>query len=190
MAGPVTERASDGREINIREATDDDLTAVAAMLNREIAESPYVYADIPVTLDERRQWLKSHGAVELPVAVATPADGSNVVLGWGALSVYRPSGGYRFTVEASVYVAPFAKRQGIGGRLLKWLCDEAHKRQMHALVASIDAENAPSIALFERHGFREVARLNEVGWKFGAWRTQLLFMCAVPAPGSRQRSQT
>jgi len=42
-------------------------------------------------------------------------------------------------------------------------------------VASIDSENAPSIALFERHGFVEAARLIEVGRKFAAWRTQLLF---------------
>src|SRR5262252_587546 len=139
MAGPVTERVIDGREINIREAADDDLTAVAAMLNREIAESPYVYADSPVTLDERRDWLTSHRAAELPVIVATPADDSGNVLGWGALSVYRTSGGYRFTLEASVYVDPSAQRQGIAGRLLSYLCEEAGKREMHALVASIDA---------------------------------------------------
>ena len=179
MAGPVAERANDGREINIRDAADGDLTAVAAMLNREIAESPYVYADVPVTLDERRGWLESHRVVELPVVVATPTDGSRVVLGWGALSVYRPSGGYRFTVEASVYVDPSAQRQGIGGRLLSYLCDEARRRERHALVASIDSENAPSIALFVRAGFHEIARLDEVGRKYGAWRTQLLFMRAV-----------
>ena len=175
----MTGRASDGREINIREAADDDLTAVAAILNREIAESPYVYADVSVTLDERRGWLTSHRAAELPVVVATAADESNVVLGWGALSVYRPSGGYRFTVEASVYVDPAAQRRGIGGRMLSHLCEEAKKREMHALVASIDAENSPSIALFERRGFREAARLDEVGWKFGGWRTQLLFIRPV-----------
>jgi L-amino acid N-acyltransferase len=174
----VNERANDGRGIDIRDAADDDLAAVAVILNREIAESPYIYADVPVTLDERRGWLKSHRDAALPVVVATLADGPSV-LGWGALSVYRPSGGYRFTLEASVYVDPAAQRQGIGARLLSRLCDEARTRRMHALVASIDSENSPSIALFAHRGFREVARLDEVGWKYGAWRTQLLFMRAV-----------
>jgi len=178
MAGPAIEQAS-GREINIREATDDDLTAVAAMLNREIAESPYVYADTPVALDERREWLRAHRALDLPVVVATPADAPDAILAWGALSVYRPSSGYRFTVEASVYVDPSAQRQGIGARLLSQLCEEARRREMHALVASIDSENAPSIALFARSGFQEVARLHEVGRKYDTWRTQLLFMRAV-----------
>jgi len=175
----VRDRASDGREIAIRDAADDDLAAVAAILNREIAESAYVYADVPVTLDERRHWLQSHRDAALPVVVATPPDGSGVVLGWGALSAYRPSSGYRYTVEASVYVDSASQGRGIGGRLLSCLCDEARRREMHSLVASIDSENSPSIALFERRGFREVARLDEVGWKYGAWRTQLLFVRAV-----------
>ena len=179
MAGPVAERANDGREINIRDAADDDLAAVAAILNHEIAESPYVYADVPVTLDERREWLESHRAAALPVVVATLADAPDVVLAWGALSVYRPSSGYRFTVEASVYVDPAAQRKGIGARLLSELCEEARKREMHALVASIDSENAPSIALFTRSGFQEVARLDEVGRKYDTWRTQLLFIRPV-----------
>jgi L-amino acid N-acyltransferase len=175
----VHERASDGREINIREVSDADLTAVAAILNREIAESPYVYADSPVTLDERRDWLKSHRDRELPVVVATPCGAPTVVLAWAALSVYRPSGGYRFTAEASVYVESSSQRRGIGERLLAHLCEAARARKMHALVASIDAENLASIALFERRGFREVARLDQVGWKFGTWRTQLLFVRSV-----------
>ncbi len=172
----MDERVNDGREINIRDAADDDLAAVAAILNREIAESPFVYADVPITLDERRDWWKSHRASGLPVLVATRFDAPGVVLGWGALSLYRPSGGYRFTLEASVYVHPSAQRRGIGVRLLARLCDEARKRETHAIVASIDSENSPCIALFARGGFREVARLEEVGRKFGAWRTQLLFL--------------
>ena len=175
----MTKRVHDARELNIRDVADDDLTAVAAILNREIAESPYVYADAPVTLEERQEWLRFHRAAELPIVVATRPDAPLGVLGWGALSTYRPSGGYRFTLEASVYVDPAAQRQGVGARLLSRLCDEARKREMHALVASIDSENAPSIALFARHGFREVARLEEVGRKFGAWRTQLLFIRPV-----------
>jgi phosphinothricin acetyltransferase len=54
------------------------------------------------------------------------------------------------------------------------LCDEARRRGLHVLVASIDSENAPSIALFSRLGFAEAARLREVGRKFDRWRTQLL----------------
>ena len=137
-----------------------------------------------MSLDERRAWLAVHAAGGLPILVATEVDDPATLLGWAALSVYRPSSGYRFTTEASVYVAPFAQRRGIGRRLLARLCDEAREREKHAIVASIDSGNRPSIALFEREDFKEVGRLDHVGYKFDAWRTQLLFLRSI------QRSQT
>jgi L-amino acid N-acyltransferase YncA len=158
--------------ISIREATDADLPAVLEIFNREVVASPYLYVETPLTLDDRRAWLDQHRAANLPIVVASEAQ---LVLAYASLSPYRPSSGYRFTGEVSVYVAPFAQRRGVGGLLVEHVCELARARGLHALVASIDSENAPSIALFERHGFGEAARLTEVGRKFAAWRTQLLF---------------
>ena len=160
--------------ISIREMTDADLPAVLEIFNREVVESPYLYVETPVTLDDRRIWLDQHRAASLPVLVATDLHEPSQVLGYASLSRYRASSGYRFTGEVSVYVAPFAQRRGIAGRLLSALFDEARARDLHVLVASIDSENAPSIALFSRLGFAEAARLREVGRKFDRWRTQLL----------------
>ena len=162
--------------ISIRDMTDADLLSVLEIFNREVVESPYLYVETPLTIDDRRHWLNEHHAASLPVLVAT--DPSHI-LGYVSLSPYRPSSGYRFTGEVSVYVAASAQRKGLGSRLLSSIVDEALKRELHVLVASIDSENAPSIALFERHGFVEAARLVGVGRKFGAWRTQLLFARAL-----------
>jgi len=163
-------------EISIRAATEADLVFVGEILNAEIDRSPYMYAETPVSLDERRGWLALHAAANLPIIVATELDDHSRVLGWAALSSYRPSSGYQFTIEASVYVAQSAQRRGIGRRLLSRLCMDARDRGKHAIVASIDSENGPSIALFAKEGFREVGRLDDVGRKFSAWRTQLLFL--------------
>jgi len=160
----------------IREATEADLPAITAMLNREIAISPYVYAETPATIDDRRGWLASHRSVDLPVKVAVDGDAGDQVLGWAALSSYRTSSGYRFTAELSVYVDPAVQRRGIGAQLVAALVQVAPARGLHALVASVDTENAASIALLERHGFVEAARLVEVGRKFERWRTQLLLL--------------
>lgn len=54
------------------------------------------------------------------------------------------------------------------------LAEIARARGVHAIVASIDSENTPSIVLFERFGYVEAARLREIGRKFDRWRTQLL----------------
>jgi phosphinothricin acetyltransferase len=179
MSARESRESRNGNEISIRAATEADLVSVSEILNAEIAASPYVYAETPVSLDERRAWLALHSAANLPIFVATETGDGSRVVGWAALSVYRPSSGYRFTTEASVYVAPFAQGRGIGRRLLARLCDEARDRERHAIVASIDSENEPSIALFAREGFREVGRLEGVGRKFDAWRTQLLFLLVL-----------
>jgi L-amino acid N-acyltransferase len=154
---------------------DADLPVLVEIFNHEVVESPYLYVETPVTLDDRRTWLDQHRASKFPVLVATESNENEQVLGYASLSPYRPSSGYRFTGEVSVYVAPFAQRRGIARRLLSFLSNEARAHGLHALVASIDSENAPSILLFEGCGYAEVARLPEVGRKFGAWRTQLLF---------------
>jgi L-amino acid N-acyltransferase len=162
--------------IVIRDADERDLPAIAAIFNFEIAESAYVYAEAPLTLDDRRSWLHMHRSACLPVVIATDRSDGTEVLGWAALSPYRSASGYRFTREASVYVARASHRRGIGRRLLAALDDAAKARRVHAIVASIDSENAPSIALFERFGYVEAARLTEVGRKFERWRTQLLLL--------------
>ena len=165
----IRERA----EIGIRDATEADLIDIAARLNAQIAESPYIYSEVQVTIEDRRAWLSSHQAAGLPVIVAEQLETPRVI-GWAALSPYRASSGYRFSAEASVYVAPAAHRRGIGARLLAELLERATERGLHAVIASIDAENLGSVALFEQFGFVERARLPEVGRKFGEWRTQLL----------------
>ena len=158
--------------ISIRDAEDADLPAIVAILNHEIAVSPFVYAEEQVTLDERREWLAAHRSADMPVLVATDGE----VLAWASLSPYRSSSGYRFTAEASVYVAERARRRGVAAQLLAALFDAPTSRRFRALVASIDAENSPSVALFEAFGFSEAARLADVGRKFESWRTQLLFL--------------
>lgn len=160
----------------ICDAEEHHLPGINAIFNREIAESAYVYAEVPNTLDDRRSWLHMHRSGNLPVLVATDPRDAAEVLGWASLSPYRAASGYRFTLEASVYVGRGSHRRGIGRQLLAALDDGARARGTHAIVASIDSENAPSIMLFQRFGYTETARLMEVGRKFDRWRTQLLLL--------------
>jgi len=174
----------------LRNATDADLPAIVEMLNIEIAQSPYVYAEIPVTVEERRGWLAMHKTAELPVLVADIEEDPRSV-GWAALSPYRQSSGYRFTAELSVYVARRAQRRGIGSALVRALVNRAEERGLRALVGSVDAGNTPSIELLGRFGFIEVARLPAVGYKFGEWRTQLLVLRhSSAAPQARHGSSS
>jgi L-amino acid N-acyltransferase YncA len=112
-------------EIGIRDLTDADLPDVVNMLNEQIATSPFVYAEIPITTEDRLAWLNEHREAGLPVIAAFDGDQHTPLVGWAALSPYRMSSGYRFTAEVSVYVVPTSYRRGVATRLLSELVERA-----------------------------------------------------------------
>jgi len=87
--------------------------------------------------------------------------------GWFRDVVKRP--GYRFTVENTIHVREDRRGSGVGRDLMRALFDDARQRGKHTMVAAIDSANETSIRLHERLGFVEVARMPEIGAKFGRW---------------------
>ncbi|MET0747588.1 MAG: N-acetyltransferase family protein, partial [Rhizobium sp.] len=77
--------------------------------------------------------------------------------------------GYRHTVEHSVYVDKTFRGHGIGEQLMRALIARAAAGKIHVMIAGIEAENAASIRLHEKLGFRSVGTFAEVGTKFGRW---------------------
>jgi L-amino acid N-acyltransferase YncA len=149
--------------LKIRLATAADLPAINDIYNHYVLESTCTYQEAPETPADRAAWFADHDASH-PVTVAE-ADGS--VVGWGALSVYKPRTAYHYTVEDSVYVRHDHLRRGIGRALLADLIERARALRYHTMIASIDGGQGPSIALHEALGFAKVAHLREVGFKFG-----------------------
>jgi phosphinothricin acetyltransferase len=104
--------------------------------------------------------------------------------GWFRDVVTRP--GYRFTVENTVHVLQDHWRSGVGRALMGALIDEARATGKHTMVAAIDATNEVSIRFHERLGFVPVARMPEVGAKFGRWQDLVLLQLRLDdrtAPG-------
>jgi phosphinothricin acetyltransferase len=152
---------------SVRPATTTDLKPILEIYNEAVANTTASYDYEPRTLEHRRAWFDDHVQNNYAVFVATDGDGN--VVGWSALSRFHDRMGYRFTAEDSVYVAAEMRGQGIGKLLLSALIEAARKRSLHAILAAIDAQNAASIRLHASFGFAEVARLKEVGFKFGRW---------------------
>jgi len=152
-------------QINIRPASESDLTAINDIYNHYVLHSTCTYQDEPERIEDRREWFKHHGARH-PVIVAE-AEGQ--VLGWGSLSAYHDRSAYRFTVENSVYVHTDHQRKGIGSLLLADLIGQGRKLGHRVIIAAIDGSQAGSIALHARSGFIHAGHLKEVGYKFGEW---------------------
>lgn len=152
----------------IRPATDADLPAINAIYNHYVLTSTTTYDLEPLSLEERQRWFAGRAAIH-PVIVVVDEAAEGKIVGWGSLNVFRSKPGYRFTVENSVYVHPEHHRQGIGSLIIEHQIKQAKKLGLHAIVAGIGAEQAPSIALHGKHGFVEVARFPEIGRKFDQW---------------------
>ncbi len=130
-----------------------------------------------VEMGRRRLAIQDLG---LPYLVA---EENGAVLGFAYAGPYRPRSGYRFTVEDSVYVAPWTHGKGIGRRLLGEViarAESAGQRQMLAVIG--DSGNASSIGLHEALGFRRAGVFQSVGFKFGRWVDTVLMQRAL-GPG-------
>ncbi len=149
----------------IRPAAVEDLPTINAIYNHYVEHSTCTYQYQPSSAAERAAWFSGHDEHH-PITVAVRA---HEVVGWGSLGPFRTREGYRYTVENSVYVRHDLQRQGIGQALLRDLIVRARTLGHRTIVAGISAEQTGSIALHEREGFREVAHLKEVGFKFEQW---------------------
>jgi L-amino acid N-acyltransferase len=149
----------------IRPGREEDASAIAAILNHYVEHSTSTFITEPVSVDSRVAWIRDRRA-EHPLWVAE-ADGQAV--GWAALAEHKPRGGYRHTVENSVYLHPAWVGRGLGTRLLQQVLADARRAGFHVIVAGACAEQTASIRLHERAGYDRVAHFRQVGRKFDRW---------------------
>jgi phosphinothricin acetyltransferase len=152
-------------EYAFREASEEDQRAIMDIYNDAVLHSTATFDLDPWTWEEQQRWFQEHRP---PYAVFVARQGDTVA-GWGSLSPFRPRPGYRFTAEDSIYVHKDFRGRGIGAALLELLVGAASRRQFHSVMALIDGDNAVSVHLHERFGFRQVGTFREVGFKFGRW---------------------
>lgn len=149
----------------IRDAVESDLPAIIKIYNAAIATRMATAQLEPVTLNERRDWLKQHSPDRHPFWVL---EIDRQIAGWLTLKPFLPRCAYRGTAEVSVYVDEKFRRRGVGRTLLDEAIARAPSLKINAMVGLIFAHNEPSLKLFELLGFEKwgllprIARLDEV----------------------------
>jgi L-amino acid N-acyltransferase YncA len=133
-------------------------------------------ATFETVVPEWSEWDGRH----LPVCRLVALCGDEVV-GWAALSGVSSRQVYRGVAEVSVYVAADAQGQGIGSALLAALIAESERNGIWTLQAGILAENAASIHMHEKGGFRVVGRREKIGQLDGQWRNTVLMERRSPS---------
>lgn len=153
----------------VRDATLGDMPAVCDIYNALVKTSNVMWTEVPETVEQRQLWYETQRSEGWPVLIAE--DGAAVV-GFAAYGAFRGHGkwpGYRHTVEHTVHVCRTKWAAGVGSALMTALLDRARASDVHVVVAAIDSGNQRSIRFHERLGFSVVARMPEVGTKFGTW---------------------
>ena len=151
--------------MRIEELRPSDWSAVAAIYAEGIATGN---ATFETEVPGWEVWDAKH----LPTPRLIATDGG--VLGFAALSHVSARDCYRGVCEVSVYVAEAARGRGVGLGLLRELVKASETEGIWTLQASIFPENAASLTIHERCGFRVVGRRERIARLNDMWRDTLL----------------
>jgi len=152
--------------LTARLATVGDAAAIARIHNEGIADRVATFETEPRTAGQVAAALRDKG--ERFPTVVVERDGE--VVAWASAGAYRSRRAYAGVAEQSVYVGRAARGSGAGRAALEALCRVYAERGFWKIVSRIFPENAASLALHERCGFRVVGVYRRHGKLDGDWR--------------------
>ena len=156
------------------------LPAIRGIFNHAILHTTALYEYVPRSEAVMESWFADRQALGAPILGIEWEPG--VLAGFATWGPFRPRPAYKYSVEHSVYVDERFRGRGIGRRLLEALVAAARARDLHQLIAGIDATNTASIALHRSLGFRGCGTVREAGFKFGRWLDLEFWQLLLPTP--------
>lgn len=154
------------REVTVRDAGPDDASAVAAIYNSGIDSRQATFETRHRTARDMAGQIRA----TTPRHAFLVAELGGQVVGWAATSPYSARPVYDGVAEYSVYVDAGVHGRGVGTALLAALLDRARASGLHKVTSRVFPENAASLALAERFGFRVVGTHRAHARLDGRWR--------------------
>lgn len=155
----------------IRPAEARDAAAVARIWNPVIRDTAATFNAVEKTEAELAETFAAKQAQGYAFLLAE-AEGE--VVGFATYGQFRGGVGYACTMEHTIILGPGARGRGLGRALMTAIEDHARAGGAHSLFAGVSAENPDGRAFHAAIGYREVAVLCKVGFKFGRWMDLVL----------------
>jgi L-amino acid N-acyltransferase YncA len=150
-------------KLTARRAASPDAAAIARIYNEGIEDRVATFETRLRTAADIGSWLGGRHPV-----IVVERDGR--IVGFGATFEYRPRECYAGIAETSIYVARHARGSGVGRAALEAVMAAARDAGFWKLVSRVFPENAASLALLSRLGFRQVGRYEKHAQLDGVWR--------------------
>jgi len=150
----------------VRAATPADAPAIARIYNQGIEDRLATFETELRTATQVAATLTEKG--ETFPTIVVERDGR--IVAWASAGSYRNRGCYSGIAEHSVYVDREARNAGAGRAALEGLLRACEQRGFWKIVSRIFPQNASSLALHERAGFRVVGVYHRHGKLDGEWR--------------------
>ena len=139
--------------------------AVSAIYAPAVLESTATFEEIAPDAAEMEARMRTV-LERLPWLVA---EAGGAVIGYAYAAPHHTRPGYRWSVNASCYIAQRWQGRGIGRALYGELLDLLRRQGIVNAYAGIALPNPPSVRLHETIGMQRIAVYERVGVKFGAW---------------------
>jgi phosphinothricin acetyltransferase len=148
-----------------RRVTIADAPAIAAIYNHYVDHSIVTFEETPVSEGEMARRIEA----VLVTYDWLVLERDETVLGYAYAGRFHERASYRFTTLSTVYLAPSACGQRLGGPLYKALIESIFALGFRHAIGLISLPNDASVRLHEALGFSKAAHYQRVGKKFDRW---------------------
>ena len=150
----------------IREMTSTDHTRVLEIYQLGIDTRNATFeTEVPLWTD----WDSKHLAHSRFVYIE-----NEKVVGWAALSAVSARPAYKGVAEISIYIDTDYRAKGIGSQLMEMAIHSSEEHGIWTLNSSVFPENAATLKLHEKFGFRIIGIKEKIARLDHKWRNTIL----------------
>ena len=146
----------------IRVAGAADAPAIQAIYAPIVRDTHISFEIEPPSVDEIRRRIET-------APVSWLVRDEDPIVGFASAGPFRARPAYRWTAEASVYVAEGARRRGAGRELGAAILDTLRDAGYHSVMGVVALPNPASESLLQALGYERVGVIKEAGFKLDRW---------------------